>query len=65
MKSSAITPQQSLLTEDNITELGDELIRLCDQIECYGLVDYEYGVWEERIEKGMQFSSQSSSYLLE
>lgn len=29
--------------------MGKELVRLCDSIEPYGLVDYEYGVWEERI----------------
>jgi hypothetical protein len=27
----------------------DELIRLCDSIEQYGLVDYDIGVWEEEI----------------
>lgn len=27
----------------------DKLIQLCDQIEKYGLVDYELGIWEEQI----------------
>lgn len=29
--------------------MGDELVRLCDSIEHHGLVDYEYGVWEEQV----------------
>ncbi|CAK7264157.1 hypothetical protein SEPCBS119000_000855 [Sporothrix epigloea] len=29
--------------------MGRELVRLCDGIERFGLVDYDYGVWEERI----------------
>lgn len=32
--------------------MGNELIRLCSTIERHGLVDYEYGVWEERIIDG-------------
>ena len=27
----------------------DELVKLCDEIEPHGLVDYEMGVWEEQI----------------
>lgn len=30
--------------------MGDELIRLCDGIERHGLVDYQFGVWEDEIE---------------
>lgn len=41
---------QSLMSEDTVKKMGDELIRLCDGIERHGLVDYEYGVWEEQIE---------------
>ncbi|KAI2643449.1 hypothetical protein GGS21DRAFT_15739 [Xylaria nigripes] len=40
---------QTLITKDELKHMGDELIRLCDRIERYGLVDYEYGVWEENI----------------
>jgi hypothetical protein len=29
--------------------MAKELIRHCDNIEKHGLVDYQYGVWEERI----------------
>lgn len=33
--------------------MGNELIRLCDGIERHGLVDYQYGVWEDQITAGM------------
>ncbi|KAI9369485.1 hypothetical protein BJX61DRAFT_536400 [Aspergillus egyptiacus] len=39
----------SLLTIDAMETLGKELIRLCDQMEQHGLVDYEMGIWEEEI----------------
>lgn len=29
--------------------MGEKLVRLCDGITGHGLVDYEYGVWEELI----------------
>lgn len=38
-----------VLSISQITNMIDELIRLCDAIEKYGLVDYEMGVWEEQI----------------
>lgn len=34
-----------------VKRMGDELIRLCDGIEKYGLVDYQLGVWEDEIER--------------
>jgi len=43
---------QSLITKDDLEKLGKELVRLCDGVERYGLVDYQYGVWEERIVAG-------------
>lgn len=33
--------------------MGKELIQLCDQLEQYGLVDYQMGIWEEEILSGM------------
>lgn len=42
---------QTLITEESLKKMGDDLIRLCDQIERHGLVDYQYGVWEEQIEE--------------
>ncbi|KAK1754154.1 hypothetical protein QBC47DRAFT_453170 [Echria macrotheca] len=40
---------RSLIPQDGLERMGKELVRLCDSIERHGLVDYEYGVWEERI----------------
>ncbi|KAI1754448.1 hypothetical protein F4782DRAFT_31574 [Xylaria castorea] len=40
---------QNLLSEEDLKKMGQELIRLCNGIERHGLVDYEYGVWEELI----------------
>lgn len=40
---------QSMITEENAQKMMDDLVRLCDNIERYGLVDYQYGVWEEQI----------------
>jgi hypothetical protein len=40
---------QSLITKDELEDMGKEIVRLCDGVEKHGLVDYECGVWEERI----------------
>lgn len=40
---------QSLITEENLVKMMEDLIRHCDAIDRFGLVDYQYGVWEERI----------------
>jgi hypothetical protein len=40
---------QSLISHDGLEKMGKELVRLCDGIERHGLVDYQYGVWEEQI----------------
>lgn len=40
---------QSLVTQESLEKMGKELVRLCDGIERHGLVDYQYGVWEEQI----------------
>jgi hypothetical protein len=39
----------NILPVEAIKAMVNELIRLCDSIEQYGLVDYERGVWEEEI----------------
>ncbi|KAH8821689.1 hypothetical protein F5884DRAFT_98538 [Xylogone sp. PMI_703] len=44
-----IQPPQSLISTGFITKMAKDLIRLCDAIEKHGLVDYQYGVEEERI----------------
>ncbi|KAL2025133.1 hypothetical protein VTK56DRAFT_135 [Thermocarpiscus australiensis] len=40
---------QSLISLEGLHKMGKELVRLCDSIERHGLVDYQYGVWEEQI----------------
>ncbi|KAK3327900.1 hypothetical protein B0T19DRAFT_176730 [Cercophora scortea] len=40
---------QSLISQEGLEKMGKELVRLCDGIERHGLVDYQYGVWEEQI----------------
>jgi hypothetical protein len=44
-------PNQPLtLMEPELMEsMGKEIVRLCDIMEKFGLVDYEMGVWEEDI----------------
>ncbi|KAK6844023.1 hypothetical protein PG987_004883 [Apiospora arundinis] len=51
MVASGIPSQrgQTLVSEENLKKMGKEIVRLCDVIERHGLVDYEYGVWEEPI----------------
>ncbi|KAJ9660648.1 hypothetical protein H2198_002390 [Neophaeococcomyces mojaviensis] len=40
---------RDILSSAAIIALVDKLVQLCDQIEKYGLVDYEIGIWEEQI----------------
>lgn len=51
--SQQLSRSQRIMSQETIKKLGDELIRLCDGIESHGLVDYQYGVWEDRIEASM------------
>ncbi|KAI0997270.1 hypothetical protein K3495_g10917 [Podosphaera aphanis] len=44
-----ISAPKNILTPDFMKLMGDNLIRMCDKIEKFGLVDYQYGVEEERI----------------
>lgn len=48
------TPQapRELLREEFLERMGRELVRLCDNMERHGLVDYQMGVWEEEIIDG-------------
>lgn len=41
--------QASLLSQERMQSMGKHLIQLCDQLEQYGLVDYQMGIWEEEI----------------
>ncbi|KAI9826883.1 MAG: hypothetical protein M1832_005822 [Thelocarpon impressellum] len=44
-----LEPPQSLIQEDFLERMGTQLVRLCDNMERHGLVDYQMGVWEEEI----------------
>jgi hypothetical protein len=44
-----IQPPQTLITQDFIKKMAKDLIRMCDDVEKHGLVDYQYGVAEEGI----------------
>ncbi|KAI0199043.1 hypothetical protein F4808DRAFT_433960 [Astrocystis sublimbata] len=50
----ALQRGQTLLSDDSIRTMGDTLVRLCNGIERHGLVDYEYGVWEELIIEALE-----------
>ncbi|KAF7957581.1 hypothetical protein EAE96_003155 [Botrytis aclada] len=40
---------QTLMSLDFLNKMGTNLTRLCDSVEKYGLVDYQYGVGESQI----------------
>ncbi|KAK3308211.1 uncharacterized protein B0T15DRAFT_490803 [Chaetomium strumarium] len=40
---------QTLIPHEGLKKMGKSLVRYCDNIERHGLVDYQYGVWEEQI----------------
>lgn len=40
---------QSIMSAQNLERLAQELIKLCDNVERHGLVDYQMGVAEEEI----------------
>ncbi|KAJ9130553.1 hypothetical protein NKR23_g12149 [Pleurostoma richardsiae] len=46
---SNLRPGQELISRDRLKDMGNELVHLNDTIEQHGLVDYQYGVWEEQI----------------
>ncbi|KAK9235195.1 hypothetical protein V1525DRAFT_410676 [Lipomyces kononenkoae] len=41
------------LTRQQLEEMAELVISLSDNVQRYGLVDYEVGVWEEHILEGM------------
>jgi hypothetical protein len=43
------TPPLTLMEAELMENMGKEIVRLCDIMEKFGLVDYEMGVWEEDI----------------
>ncbi|KAF5985952.1 hypothetical protein FBULB1_2684 [Fusarium bulbicola] len=61
--SQQLSRTQSLVSKAMIKKMGNELIRLCDGIERHGLVDYQYGVWEDQITAGEQLQSRPKSLI--
>ena len=57
-------PPQSLLEFDFMERMGKELVRLCDWMEKFGLVDYQIGVREEEIITHMHSSLRIFLYKL-
>ncbi|KAI5815987.1 hypothetical protein BZA77DRAFT_66365 [Pyronema omphalodes] len=47
-------PPQDFLREEFLEKMGRDLVRLCDNMEGHGLVDYQMGVWEEEIIEAIQ-----------
>ncbi|KAF3272926.1 hypothetical protein TWF970_009940 [Orbilia oligospora] len=45
----SIQQPRDLITDENLENMGMELVRHCDNMERHGLVDYQMGVWEEEI----------------
>lgn len=41
-----------LITLPMLKHMGNELVRLADMMEPHGLVDYEFGIWENSIMDG-------------
>lgn len=37
------------MTLELVTKVGNDFVNLCSNMEPHGLVDYEYGVWEDRL----------------
>ncbi|EYE90552.1 uncharacterized protein EURHEDRAFT_549225 [Aspergillus ruber CBS 135680] len=49
IQSGQQRPHVSLISAEYLDHMGKQLIRLCDQVEEHGLVDYQIGFWEEEI----------------
>jgi hypothetical protein len=49
MESGQLQRSQNLVPREGLEKMGKEIVRLCDGVERHGLVDYQYGVWEEQI----------------
>ena len=39
----------NLLSKDSLEQLGDDVVRIANGLETYGLVDYEIGFFENEI----------------
>jgi hypothetical protein len=49
MLGQGLHDSQSIINTQGLEQLARELVRLCDDVEKHGLVDYQMGVAEENI----------------
>lgn len=49
LSGQALHESQSIINTQALEQLARELVRLCDEVEKHGLVDYQMGVAEEEI----------------
>ena len=48
-RTQQLRESRSVMNQQELETLSRELVRLCDSVEKYGLVDYQMGVAEEEI----------------
>lgn len=61
----ALHESQSIIGTQALEQLARELVRLCDDVEKHGLVDYQMGVAEENImDRKYQLSIRACNHLL-
>lgn len=61
----ALHDSQSIISIQALEQLARELVRLCDDVEKHGLVDYQMGVAEENImDREYSVTRRHSSILL-
>lgn len=48
-QSQSMRANRTCIKRDYLEKMGNDLTELCNNIEKWGLVDYEMGVWEEEI----------------
>jgi hypothetical protein len=53
--------EYSLLSTEDICKMAERLIEMCDGISKHGLVNYQYGVWEDDIITGTSHSSECTT----
>lgn len=54
---------QSIMNPQTLEHLSRELVRLCDNVETHGLVDYQMGVAEEEImDRKLGFSARICTF---
>lgn len=60
----ALHDSQSIISVQSLEQLARELVRLCDDVEKHGLVDYQMGVAEEVIMDRKLYLSDGAYHVL-